>query len=54
MSQGTQVLFVVTLLAIANVNFLRSGNIEIATMAGFVGYIIWVLTGTYLIYRAQT
>ena len=54
MQQGTQVLLVVTILAIANVNFLHSGNVEIATMAGFVGYMIWTLVGYYLIYRAQT
>lgn len=53
LAQGTQVLFVVTICALINVNVLHSGNLELICMAGFVGFIVWFLIGTYFIYRAQ-
>jgi hypothetical protein len=53
MGQGTQVLFVVTLLDLVNVNVLHSGNVELVCLGGFVAYMIWVGIGSYFIYHAQ-
>ena len=52
MGQGTQVLFVITLLCFVNINVLHSGNLELCCIGGFVAYIVWVLVGSHLIYRA--
>ena len=43
----------VTICALINVNVLHSGNLELICMAGFVGFIVWFLVGTYFIYRGQ-
>ena len=53
MGQGTQVLFVVTLLDLVNVNVLHSGNVELICLGGFVAYITWVLIGSFFVYHGQ-
>jgi len=52
MGQGTQIIVIVTFLALVNTWILHSGNIEIACLAGFVFYCTWVLIGSYFIYHA--
>lgn len=53
MGQGTQVLFVVTLLDLVNVNVLHSGNVELTCLGGFVAYVLWVSIGSFFVYHAQ-
>jgi len=52
MGQGTQVIFVVALCDLININVLKSGNLEVIVLTGFVFFCAWVLLGAYYIYHA--
>jgi len=53
MGQGTQIIFVVAVTDLVNVNFIKSGILELIVLAGFVFFCAWVLLGAYYIYHAQ-
>ena len=52
MGQGTQIIFIVALCDLLNVGILKSGNLEMIILIGFVTFVTWVLLGAYFVYHA--
>ena len=53
MGQGTQVIVVVAVCDLLNVGILKSDNLAIVILTGFISFTTWVLMGAHYIYRAQ-
>ena len=53
LSQGTFIVFVVAILDIVNIQVLHSANLEQMIEVALVVFMIWILIGCFLVYRAQ-
>lgn len=53
MGQGTQIIVVVAICDLLNVNILKSDNLAMIILTGFITFTTWVCMGAYYIYRAQ-
>lgn len=53
LSQGTYVIFIVAILDIVNIQYLKSANLEQMIEVSLVAFVLWILIGIFLIYSAQ-
>jgi len=53
MGQGTQIIVFVAIVDLLNVNILKSDNLAMIILTGFITFTTWVCMGAYYVYRAQ-
>ena len=53
MGQGVYVVFVIAVCDILNIHVFHSNNLERMIEAAFIAFMVWILLGAFIIYKAQ-